>query len=224
MNSKTVIYIILTTWLPLVSFLQPVMGDDVTSQEYQIKAAFLFNFLKFVEWPKSKTKDPNEPIIIGIIGENVFKDDFDSIKNKSIEGKKVIVKQYKGLSEQDNPSKEHPQIKAIRESHLLFISPSEKIFTPNILGSVKEYGVLTVADYKGFLEAGGIINLIMAEKKVQFEINMIAAKQAGITIRSQLLRLAKKVIKQETSSANINLPNIAQRTTFFSLAMFMTSL
>jgi hypothetical protein len=216
MNSKTVIFIIITAWLFLVPFLQPVRGDDVTNQEYQIKAAFLFNFLKFVEWPKSKTKDPNEPIIIGIIGENLFKDAFENLKNRSIEGKKVIVKQYKGISEFDNAPKEHPQIKAIRESHLLFISPSEKIFALNILESVKEYGVLTVADYKGFLEAGGIINLVMEEKKVQFEINMIAAKQSGITIRSQLLRLAKKVIRQETSSADTDPPFTAKQTTLAS--------
>ncbi len=221
MNSKTVTYIILITWLFLVPFLQPVRGDDVTNQEYQIKAAFLFNFLKFVEWPKPKTKDSNEPVIISIIGENVFQDAFDNIKNKTIEGKKVIVKQYKGISGLDNASEKHPQIEAIRESHLLFICPSEKIYTPNILESVKEHGVLTVADYKGFLEAGGIINLIMEEKKVRFEINMVAAKQSGVQIRSQLLRLAKKVIKQETSSADTDPPFTAKKTTLISRAIVL---
>ena len=213
MNSKTATYIILATWLFLAPFLQPVRGDDVTSQEYQIKAAFLFNFLKFVEWPKSKTNDSNEPIIISIIGENVFQNAFDNIKDKTIEGKKVIVKQYKGISELDNSPEKHPQIEAIRESHLLFICPSEKNHTPNILESVKEHGLLTVADYKGFLEAGGIINLIMEEKKVKFEINMIAARQSGVQIRSQLLRLAKNVIKQETSSADTDSPSTAKQTT-----------
>ena len=82
----------------------------------------------------------------------------------------------------------------------------------NILESVKEQGILTIADTKGFLEAGGIINLMMEEKKVRFEINMVAAKKSGIQIRSQLLRLAKKVIKQETSSAVTDTPYIAQHT------------
>ena len=200
MNSKKNIYIILTAWLILTPLLRPVRGDDVTNQEYQIKAAFLFNFLKFVEWPKSKAKDGNEPIIIGIIGKDVFQDAFDDLKNKTIEGRKVVVEQYNGVSELGNKPEKHPQIEKIRKSYMLFICPSEKNYTANILELVKEHSVLTVADTKGSLEAGGIINLIMEEKKVRFEINMIAAKQSGIQIRSQLLRLAKNVIKQETSS------------------------
>ena len=212
MNKKTVTYIILIAWLCLTPFMQPVRGDDTTSPEYKIKAAFLFNFLKFVEWPKSKTNDGNEPIIIGIIGKNVFQDSFENLKNKTIEGKKVVVERYKGISELDHSSQKHPQIENIRKSHMLFICPSEKIYMANILESVKEQGILTVADTKGFLEAGGIINLMMEEKKVRFEINMIAAKKSGITIRSQLLRLAKKVIQRETSSADTDAPCIAQHT------------
>lgn len=212
MNKKNVIYLILIAWLYLVPFAQPVRGDDTTKQEYQIKAAFLFNFLKFVEWPKSKTQDSNEPIIIGIIGKDVFQNAFENLKNKKIEGKKVILVRYKGISELEKNSKKHPQIDNIRKSHMLFICPSEKKHMKEIVESVKEHGILTIADTKDFLETGGIINLIMEEKKVRFEINIAAAKQSGITIRSQLLRLAKKVIKRETSSVDTDTPCIAQHT------------
>ncbi len=202
----------LIVWLLQTPFALLVRGDETANLEYQIKAAFLYNFLKFVEWPKSKTREEDKPIIIGIIGKDVFQGAFENLKDKTIEGKKVVIKQYKGISELDNSSQKHPQIETIRKSHMLFICPSEKNYMRIILESVKEQGILTVADTKGFLEAGGIINLMMEEKKVRFEINMIAAKQSGITIRSQLLRLAKKVIKQETSSADSEAPCMAQHT------------
>lgn len=226
MSRKTLIYIILTAWLSLTSFVQPVMGNNDASSEYQIKAAFVFNFLKFVEWPKSKMKDENEPIIIGIIGKNVFQDAFENLKNKTIEGRKVIVKRYKGISElDDNPQEQpekHPQIEDIRKSHLLFICPSEKNYMKNIIESVENHGILTVADTEGFLEAGGIINLMMEKKKVRFEINMVAAKESEIQIRSQLLRLAKKVIKQEISSAETDPPFTAQQTILISCALSLS--
>jgi len=217
MNRKIVTYLILIAWLYPLLFVPPVRGDDTASPEYQIKAAFLFNFLKFVEWPKSKTKDTDEPIIIGIIGKDVFQNAFENLKNKKIEGKEVIVEQYKGLSELEKNSQKHPQIDKIRKSHMLFICPSEKKYMKNIVESVKEHGILTVADTKDFLETGGIINLLMEEKKVRFEINIAAAKQSEIKIRSQLLRLAKKVIRQETSSADMETPCIAQRNTLIPL-------
>jgi hypothetical protein len=206
MNRKFVTYLILIACLHQAPLIQAVRADDTRKQEYQIKAAFLFNFLKFVEWPKFKTQDSNEPIIIGIIGKDVFQHAFETLKNKKIEGKKVIVEQYKGVSELEKKLQKHPKINNIRKSHMLFICPSEKKHMKDIVESVKEHGILTVADTKNFLETGGIINLIMEEKKVRFEINIAAAKNSGITIRSQLIRLAKKVIGRETSSADIDTP------------------
>jgi len=206
MNRKTVIKNILLAGLFLLPVLQPARAEDTASPEYQIKAAFLYNFLKFVEWPETKVKDPNEPIVVGIIGQDLFKDAFDSTKNRTIEGRKVIINKFKGIEElQKEDSKksfnQHPQIEDIRKSHMIFICPSEKIYISEILKSIEGHSILTVADTPGFLEAGGIINLLMEENKVRFEINIAAAKKAKIQIRSQLLRLAKKVVKQETSSA-----------------------
>ena len=200
MIKKTYTNIILTLWLFLLTATQSAPADDTIVPEYQIKAAFLYNFLKFVEWPKAKIGESNEPIIVSTIGQDVFQDAFDSIKNKTLEGRKIAIKKFEGIEElqkADSKKKyrQHPQIEAIRKSHLLFICPSEKIYIADILKSVKGHNILTVADTQSFLEAGGIINLMMEEKKVRFEINMVSAKEADIQIRSQLLRLAKKVIQ-----------------------------
>lgn len=179
-------------------------ADTAQSREYQIKAAFLYNFIKFVDWPEEKTADSNEPITIGIIGKDPFGDAFEPIKNKPVKGKKVIVRRFKSLEElkksgEGNKSDKHPQIEAIRKCHLLFICRSDKNNLEEIIDLVKDYSILTVADTQGFLEANGIINFVMEEKKVSFEVNVTAAKRAKLKIRSQLLRLATRILEEKNS-------------------------
>lgn len=177
-------------------------SESAKYKEYEIKAAFMYNFLKFADWPAEKNEANDKKIIISILGKAPFGDTLESIEGKSAEDKKVVIKKFKGIEEleksgEKDSNKLHPEIEAIRKSHLLFICPSEKKHIREILGSVKNHNVLTVADTEGFLEAGGIINFLMEENKVRFEVNMTAAKNTGLEIRSKLLRLAKRVIKQE---------------------------
>ncbi len=190
--------IILSAWLLLLSvFTTGAESAETASREYQIKAAFLYNFLKFVEWPKDNAPDGNEPIIISIIGQDIFKNAFVNLEQMDINGRKAVVTKFKGFEEagQKEHSEPHPQIETIKKSHLLFICPSEKKYMEEILKSVQNKGILTVADTEGFLQAGGIINLLTEEQKVRFEVNISAAKQAEIEIRSKLLRLAKRTIQ-----------------------------
>jgi hypothetical protein len=189
--------IAVAAWLFLWAAAQPARADDITSREYHVKAAFVYNFLKFVDWPKAKMGDSNEPIVISIIGDDVFQDAFDVLEQKTVDGREVTVKHFKGLERlekagQKDPSGLHPEIVAIRKSHLLFVCPSEKQRKAEILKSVEGHNILTVADTEGFLEAGGIINLLMEDEKVRFEVNLTTAKQADLQIRSKLLRLAKR--------------------------------
>ncbi len=172
--------------------------DSTFPHEHKIKAAFLYNFLRFIDWPKEKTGDANESVIIGLIGKDVFGDAFDDLKDKTIEDRPVVLKRFKGIKElqkedKDKKPEQNLQIEAVRKSHLLFICPSEKQHRKEILNLVKGYGVLTVADTEGFLESGGMINLLTEDNKINFEINVTAAKQAGFQVRSKLLRLAKRV-------------------------------
>lgn len=188
----------ISVWLLLSFFFSAsVKPEETASREYQIKAAFLYNFLKFVEWPKNKAPDGNEPIIISIIGKDVFKNAFVSLEHMDINGRKAVIRKFKGYVEleEDEKSEQHPQIEDIKKSHLLFICPSEKKHMEDILKSVKNNAILTVADTEGFLKAGGIINLLTEEQKVRFEVNITAAKEAEIEIRSKLLRLAKRTVQ-----------------------------
>jgi len=197
MRIKAYIFVVLALALSAAPIL--VQAQDDSALEYQIKAAFLYNFIKFVDWPKEKMPDSNEPIIIGIMGKDPFGDAFKPIKDKPVKGKRVIVKRFKGLEELKESSEKHPQIETIRGCHLLFICRSEKEMLEETINLVKDHSVLTVADSEGFLESGGIINFIMEEKKVRFEINVTAAKRAKLEIRSQLLRLAKRIVEEKPS-------------------------
>ena len=176
--------------LVLVVSMNPAWAESDRSQEYKVKAAFLYNFIKFVEWPKEKIADSNS-ITIGIVGENPFGKAFEPLKDKQIKDKNVVIKQFKGM-EESKPSSE--RIEALKRCHVLFVCRSEAKHLGEIIKSIKGHSVLTVGDVEGFLESGGIINFLMEDEKVQFEIHNEAAKQAKLDIRSKLLRLAKRTI------------------------------
>ena len=181
-------------------------GDDnATEREYQIKAAFIYNFIKFVDWPKEEVAESNEPVIIGIIGKDPFGDAFAPVKDKEDKGRKVLIKRFKPIEElkksgEKDKSLLEREIESLRKCHLLFICSSEEKSINEIINSVKDHSVLTIGDMQGFLESGGIINFIIEEKKVGFEINVDAAKGAKLKIRSQLLRLAKRIVEEEKNS------------------------
>jgi hypothetical protein len=174
-----------------------VRADSTSSREYQVKAAFLYNFIMFVDWPQGKITDSNEPLVISIIGKDPFEGAFEPIKDKLVNGREVVIKRFEGLEElKKSETKLNQAVEDIRKGHLLFICRSEEKVVRQIVNLVKDSNVLTVGDMPKFLETGGgIINFVMEEEKVRFEINAVTASQAGLQIRSQLLRLAKRVIE-----------------------------
>ncbi|MCH8120886.1 MAG: YfiR family protein [Planctomycetes bacterium] len=189
--------------LTIVPLTAEAKDDSAQSREYKIKAAFLYNFIKFVDWPEEKTSDSNEPIIISIIGKDPFGRVFEPIKNKKVKNRIVVIKRFKSF-EAIQKLGEHGRaefdrnINYLRKCHLLFVCSSEKDKVKEVLALVKDHSVLTVADTRGFLESGGIINFLMEDKKVRFEINVAAAKKSKLKISSKLLRLAKRVVKEKS--------------------------
>jgi len=204
MRIKTYIFVVLALALFAAPISVQAKDDSAQNREYQVKAAFLYNFIKFVDWPKEKMADINEPIIIGIMGKDPFGDAFEPIKDKQVKGRKLVINRLKGLEElkkssEKDKSKLQREIEALRKCHLLFICSSEKENFEEIIETLEGSSVLTVEETAGFLESGGIINFIMEEKKVRFEINVTATKRAKLKIRSQLLRLAKRVVEEKPS-------------------------
>jgi hypothetical protein len=153
-------------------------AQDSQPTEYQIKAAFLFNFAKFVEWPPAAFAGPSSPIVIGVLGENPFHDDLpQTIQGKKIDTHPLLIKEFSSTAEATN-------------CHILFISTSEKNRLPEILAGLKGASVLTVGEMEGFTEEGGIINFVLERTKIRFQINKAAATGARLKISSKLLNLA----------------------------------
>ena len=193
--------------LSLVCAPAALHAEPDSIQEYQIKAAFLYNFLKFVDWPKETMPDGNEPITLGIIGKDPFGNAFEPVKDKDVRDKKVVVKRFKSIADlkklgENGKDELDRQIEAVKKCHLLFVCSSEKEYLKDIVNAVKSRPVLTVGDTEEFLQSGGIISFVMDDQKVRFEVNLTAAEHAKLKIRSQLLRLAKRVIEEKDTPQN----------------------
>jgi YfiR/HmsC-like len=152
-------------------------------QEYQIKAAFLYNFAKFVEWPATAFKDAQSPLTLCILGKDPFGDALDSLREKTIEGRRLVIRRVSKIEEAD-------------KCHILFVSASEKDSLSHILKVTRSWNVLTVGDTKGFAESGVVINIISIGNKMGFEINLDAAEHTSLKISSKLLKLGK-IIKEK---------------------------
>jgi len=145
---------------------------------YKVKAAYLYNFAKFVEWPPEAFAGPSLPLGICIVGEDPFGDTLNSLKDKSARGRKLEIRQYAGNAE-------------LKGCHILFISASEKKNLADILEMTKDRHILTVSEMKKFADRGGMINLKEAKNKIRLEINHEAAKHSGLKVSSKLLKIAK---------------------------------
>ena len=151
--------------------------------EYQVKAAFLYNFAKFVEWPPGSFSDGSAPLRICIFGQDPFGQELrDITREKTVNGRKLQVDQVVDL-------------RLARTCHILFIPSSEKAQLTRIFESLRGTDALTVGDAKGFVQQGGMINFVLENNRVQFEVNRKAAEQAGLKISSKLLSVAKVVIE-----------------------------
>jgi hypothetical protein len=192
------------------------LADETLDREYRIKAAFVYNFLKFVEGGrfspspdrKKEDADPNDPIVIGVLGAPPSRVAFEEFKNKKVGIRPVYVQWFKGFADladdEGRIPEQYPELEKIRKCHMLFICPSEKLFLPRILSPLRDSGVLTVGDIPSFLDNGGVINLLIEEKKVRFEVNLAAAARGRLVIRSSLLRLAVRTIEHDRLEANEN--------------------
>jgi len=207
MKRTIYILVIVTLLWGAVPCVLGTQADTAPSQEYKIKAAFVYNFIKFVDWPKTKIAEANDVITIGIIGKDPFGKAFEPILKKNIKEKKLLIKQFPSLSSFGDDSNDHQYEKRYRDKyekllekcHVLFICSSEQRYFEPIINMVNDSAVLTVGETEGLLELGGIIKFTMEQKKVRFEINAGAARKCKLKVRSQLLRLARKVIDDKKS-------------------------
>lgn len=153
------------------------------ASEYAVKAAYLYNFTQFVQWPKGAL-GADSPMVIGILGDDPFGDALDgAVQGKSAGGHSLAVKRLGGFS----PA----SASKLAKCQVLFISYSEKDRVKEILQSLKGSPVLTVSEIEQFPLKGGVIQFDQEGQKITITLNESAAKKAGLSVSSQLLQVAK---------------------------------
>ncbi|HEY8099152.1 MAG TPA: YfiR family protein [Burkholderiaceae bacterium] len=150
----------------------------VESSEYAVKAAFLFKFGTYVEWPPDTFETPKTPLVIGIVGDDPFDGTLDNMaENHRVEGRPVEV-----VRDQ--------QIDKIKNEQILFISQSEKEKMAQIVSSLQGKKILTVSEFD---DPNIIIQFVIENDKVRFDINLDQANLVGIKLSSKLLSVARTV-------------------------------
>ncbi|HKS81272.1 MAG TPA: YfiR family protein [Candidatus Acidoferrales bacterium] len=171
----------------LIAFTMGAAGGTAqqTPSEYQLKAAFLFNFAKFVDWPPESFANPQAPFAICVLGKDPFGRALDDLSpGKTIGERPVVVERLK-----DAHNAKHCQV--------VFVSGSESRNLAGILEGLRGTNALTVGDSNGFAVAGGAIQFTVEENHVRFLINPEAGERAGLKFSSKLLALAKIVHEPE---------------------------
>ncbi|HEY6191504.1 MAG TPA: YfiR family protein [Bacteroidota bacterium] len=156
-------------------------AQQEAGKESKFKAAYLYNFLQFIEWPESSFTNRSSPVTIGILNQEPLANILEQIvQGERVHGREIVVRKFRDT-------------KSIRECQVLFVPRSERNEIPSILVSTEGSSVLTVGEVDGFAEEGGAINFFVQENKLKFEINQDALKNANLRASSRLLRLARLV-------------------------------
>lgn len=153
--------------------------DSTGSREYQLKAALIYSFTKYIDWPPSRFASPDSPVVIGIIGQNPFGDELERVvEGRKVNGRGFLIKPIYSAKE-------------IASVHVLFVPAGEE---PRVVGNTMDLiqapGVLTVGETDQFTVLGGIITFVTVEDKVHFEVSRDSAERGGVRIGQQLLKLS----------------------------------
>lgn len=156
-----------------------VHAQQSTVAAEKIKAVFLFNFTRFIDWPPHSFDSDEAPFVIGVIGSNSFVRYIDeSVAGEKVGTHPIVVEQFKDARD-------------IRKCHILYINLSDERKIKEAIMAISGRGILTVSDNEDFGKLGGIIRFYTEKNKIRLEINTEAAKTAQLTISSKLLSVAK---------------------------------
>ncbi|MBL9138794.1 MAG: YfiR family protein [Verrucomicrobiales bacterium] len=171
----------------VLAFLFPFLLESsvraAAPTEYEVKAAFLLNFARFVEWPADVFPEPAAPLVIGIIGCKELADTLPRmITQQTAQGRPIQIRELQSLE-------------STQACQVLFIGRTAGASTSDeLLKSVRKRPVLTVGDAEDFNAKGGIIRFLLVDKSVRFDVHARAAADAALKISSKLLAVARQVI------------------------------
>jgi hypothetical protein len=165
----------------LLLWLAGVAAGEGSLTEYQVKALFLFNFAKYVDWPAAAFTNAAAPITIGVVGTDPFGDNLENaVAGKTIKGHPFVIKHLAADAD-------------LAGCQILFISDSEAARMDEILGKAAALPILTVGEDAAFEQNKGIIDFVLKEGKVRLEIDLTTARKTGLAISSRLLAVADVV-------------------------------
>ena len=155
--------------------------------EYNVKAAFLYSFGRYVEWPKDAFEERSGAFVVGIFGEDPFEQILDRIaQSKTIQGRRIVIQKMASIEE-------------MQTCHILFVSHSVSPAQHDaIINKMRDKPTLLVGETPGFAEHGGGLNFFLEGGTVRFEINVEAIRQKMLIIDAKLLNLGKKVPEAES--------------------------
>jgi YfiR/HmsC-like len=157
-------------------------GQGGASSEYAVKAAFLYHFAQFVEWPEAAFRDASSPLVYCTIGADPFDGALETtLKGKTIGARAIEVRHAKQAAE-------------LQGCQVVFVGDGQKKQIPGVLAGLRGAPVLVVGESEKFVEEGGTIGFVLEENKVRFEVNLGVAEKSGLRINAKLLALAKTVV------------------------------
>jgi hypothetical protein len=171
--------------LVVLFFLSPsnLRAQQTKASEYEVKATYLYNFGRFVQWSRGVAAARGDSFPICIFGQDPFGSILDTlVSGESINGKAVVTKRV------SNP-------KDALNCRVLYISVSEGSRLKEILATLDKSGVLTVSDIPQFSQRGGMIQFVIVGNRIRFEVNLTSAQDAGLILSSDLLKVAVAVRK-----------------------------
>ncbi len=171
------VWLALPAWQPL----SDALWARSSQLEYRVKAAFLYNFARFVEWPSRSENGREEPIVFGVLGKDPFGAILDdTVRGRTIKKRPLTVRRFRSLQE-------------LEPCHVLFISRPESRRLAEILRALEYQSTLTVSDMEGFFRNGGMIHFVVEKASVRFDINLEPAERAELAVSSRLLKVARTV-------------------------------
>ena len=156
----------------------PVRAESRQPSESQINAAFVYNVIRYVTWPQSNSNT----LLIGILGRGSLDRAWLELKGKTVHGKTLDVRKSDDLED-------------LIGCQIVFIGAPTRKNVSRILLVLHEHPILTICDASGFAQSGGMVHLFTENEKIRFKVNLSAARQSGLKISAQLLKLAKEVIE-----------------------------
>jgi len=154
----------------------------VKPSEQQLKAAYLYNFAKFITWPDTAFSDAEAPMVIGVLGKNPFNGELHQLTARNVRKRPIEIRYFKSLNE-------------LKDCQLLYIASEDEGELKSILKSLSTKPLVTVGEGKKFADSGGIIQFVTKRDRLKFIINLDVAKANGIKIEAQLLSLAVEILE-----------------------------